>query len=58
MKKIMMSLVLLGGILLAANLTLAQDAPPASGNDSITTNQVDNSVNAQTNAASDSGNSY
>ncbi len=41
MKKIMASLVLVGGVLLVSNPIFAQDAQPTAGSDS-TVNQADN----------------
>lgn len=66
MKKFMLGLVLVGGVLLISQLTYAQDAQPAAGSDS-SVNQADNNTpgaadipsDAQansTNSASDSGN--
>ena len=67
MKKLMIGLLLVGGLVFVSNLTFAQDAQPTSGGDS-TVNQADSNNNpgaadmpseAQTNSAnasSDSGN--
>ena len=41
MKKSVISLVLIGGVLLVSNLTYAQDAQLVSGDNSITMNQAD-----------------
>ena len=55
MKKSVIGLVLIGGVLLVSNLIFAQDAPPAGGDNSATTNQADSGT--QSNSASNS-NSY
>ena len=41
MKKSVIGLVLIGGLLLLTNLTFAQDTQPAGGDNSTTTNQTD-----------------
>jgi hypothetical protein len=56
MKKTVIGLALIGGFLLVSNLIFAQDTPPAGGDNSTTTNQVDSGT--QANSASNPSSGY